>query len=1164
MKRKLPRTRHTAWLLALALGGSVPLVSNTALAQAAAPAPGGDDDQEEVIELSPFTITADDQSGYQATSTLAGTAIKTDLKDVGSAITVVTREFLEDTGATDAQSLLVYTVSTEIGGALGNFTGPGASSDEGGNSNARANPQSNNRVRGLSTAALTRDYFLTAFGFDSYNTEMVTINRGPNSILFGIGEPGGIVENSLKKARLNRDANQLSFRFGQYGTVRATGDFNRVVIDDALALRFNFLKERVKFRQKPSYEDDTRGYLAGTWKVFKNDGNRNVGPTLFRFNYERASIRSSPVNTTPPQDHFTAWWEPPTSPEADAMVGFTKWDEEYRANYAKNWVIDPLFGTTTPGNKLSSQPAIWNSWAIVYANPFGPPDTGAKVGPPTDKGTDPLQVIHARTAGFDLLLEDGTVKKTPGWFPLYSPHVNPFVNHPGWKFKSIEGTDIYDWENLQIMGLAQYANHDFEAFNFSLEQTFFDNDLGFELAYDAQVKESEMNFPGGRAIYSAIRIDASKYLPDGTPNPNVGRPMFSGMWDPTRFNRDERRTVRLKAYYVLDLTRQENFLKYLGHHTFTGIASRWENDNKAWQMRLSWDTDYSPQFVKEVNQPGAWSGGLFYLAYLGDPQFNAKSPSELRLYRDYLRIEPPKAGEIYHNYWYDSTTKSVVYDTARLKEYFQWPGRTRRQIDAAALTLQSRLLDDHLIFTYGIREDKTKTWQIDSAPFRLPNRFYDPAAFDFGWRNEQGVGTLAEADPVLDASGRTSTTQVVLHMPYRWLKWSKGVLSQVSVHWAESENFNPSNLRRNIWGDVIDHPSGETTEKGVTLGFFENKATLRLNWYETAIKNITNINFQGQMWALRWPLSLAQRWLSAKNTAVNQGRPFTDWAWYGPNGVGPDLEGAEYLPERLGPFNSFDEVINGFISSIPEGAGYTWSITGPEGEQTMTFESPTGLSTVADVISDGFEVEMVYNVTPSWRVAFNASKTESVFSNGLREVTPYVEELVANLKAQGMWGMADSPSEGGTVEGRITSGILVPLAAAAAKEGTVSPELRKWRWNLVTNYQFREGFLKGFGLGGSIRWQDKAATGYPLTRDELGNLVPVLENPYYSDTRWNGDVWFSYKTEVFELPVRFQLNLQNYLGDHDPLVVSQNPDGGVAVYRSAPEKRWFFTTTVDF
>jgi len=292
MKRKLPRTRHTAWLLALALGGSVPLVSNTALAQAAAPAPGGDDDQEEVIELSPFTITADDQSGYQATSTLAGTAIKTDLKDVGSAITVVTREFLEDTGATDAQSLLVYTVSTEIGGALGNFTGPGASSDEGGNSNARANPQSNNRVRGLSTAALTRDYFLTAFGFDSYNTEMVTINRGPNSILFGIGEPGGIVENSLKKARLNRDANQLSFRFGQYGTVRATGDFNRVVIDDALALRFNFLKERVKFRQKPSYEDDTRGYLAGTWKVFKNDGNRNVGPTLFRFNYERASIRS--------------------------------------------------------------------------------------------------------------------------------------------------------------------------------------------------------------------------------------------------------------------------------------------------------------------------------------------------------------------------------------------------------------------------------------------------------------------------------------------------------------------------------------------------------------------------------------------------------------------------------------------------------------------------------------------------------------------------------------------------------------------------------------------------------------------------------------------------------------------------------------------------------
>ena len=176
------------------------------------------DEEDDVYQLSPFVVETDENVGYLATSTLAGSRLKTDLKDVGSAISVVTQEFLEDTGATNAENLLVYTVSTEIGGAQGNFAGAGvAAGDEASNSSARANPQSNNRVRGLSGAAATRDYFLTAFGFDAYNTESVTISRGPNSILFGIGEPGGIIENSIKKAMFGTDITQVQLRVGQRG-----------------------------------------------------------------------------------------------------------------------------------------------------------------------------------------------------------------------------------------------------------------------------------------------------------------------------------------------------------------------------------------------------------------------------------------------------------------------------------------------------------------------------------------------------------------------------------------------------------------------------------------------------------------------------------------------------------------------------------------------------------------------------------------------------------------------------------------------------------------------------------------------------------------------------------------------------------------------------------
>ena len=43
-----------------------------------------EDANEEVYNLSPFTISSDEDNGYVANSTLAGTRIKTNLADVGA------------------------------------------------------------------------------------------------------------------------------------------------------------------------------------------------------------------------------------------------------------------------------------------------------------------------------------------------------------------------------------------------------------------------------------------------------------------------------------------------------------------------------------------------------------------------------------------------------------------------------------------------------------------------------------------------------------------------------------------------------------------------------------------------------------------------------------------------------------------------------------------------------------------------------------------------------------------------------------------------------------------------------------------------------------------------------------------------------------------------
>ena len=56
--------------------------------------------------MTPFEVATSRDTGYQATETLAGTRIRTDLRDVGAAITVITKEFLKDVGATDSATLL--------------------------------------------------------------------------------------------------------------------------------------------------------------------------------------------------------------------------------------------------------------------------------------------------------------------------------------------------------------------------------------------------------------------------------------------------------------------------------------------------------------------------------------------------------------------------------------------------------------------------------------------------------------------------------------------------------------------------------------------------------------------------------------------------------------------------------------------------------------------------------------------------------------------------------------------------------------------------------------------------------------------------------------------------------------------------------------------------
>ena len=69
------------------LAQSVPA---TASSTSAAPATTSSPNPDDAVVLSPFQVNAGSEQGYLATQTLSGARLKTDLKDIGSALTVFT------------------------------------------------------------------------------------------------------------------------------------------------------------------------------------------------------------------------------------------------------------------------------------------------------------------------------------------------------------------------------------------------------------------------------------------------------------------------------------------------------------------------------------------------------------------------------------------------------------------------------------------------------------------------------------------------------------------------------------------------------------------------------------------------------------------------------------------------------------------------------------------------------------------------------------------------------------------------------------------------------------------------------------------------------------------------------------------------------------------
>lgn len=223
-----------------------------------------------MVVLSPFEVTTSRDEGYFSRETLQAGRTATELKDTPAAVTVLNRQFIEDIGATSVLDADIWSVNTDP------TYNPGLS------------PTGSNH-RGPNFSFFSRNYFLWYVNSDSFSAERFEFGRGPNGVLFGDGNIGGLASTMTKQAYLGRKQSvEINLRYNDWGGYRGTADIS-VPVGDRVALRLNLLHERGTMWQDHSDQNRDGVHLTGTFKLLEK--------TNFRFETEFGKIDRQRYNT---------------------------------------------------------------------------------------------------------------------------------------------------------------------------------------------------------------------------------------------------------------------------------------------------------------------------------------------------------------------------------------------------------------------------------------------------------------------------------------------------------------------------------------------------------------------------------------------------------------------------------------------------------------------------------------------------------------------------------------------------------------------------------------------------------------------------------------------------------------------------------------------------
>jgi outer membrane receptor protein involved in Fe transport len=1099
---------------------------------AAAPVPSAKHD-DEVVQLSPFQVVSD-QNGYQALNTLSGTRLNSKLEDLGSSITVVTKQQMTDMALLDINDVFRYEASTE---GTDNFTTFNRNRSGGVNDQVQSEPQNANRVRGVGGAGQSAVGANTAFGnfqtnskipFDPYNIDAVEVSRGPNSNLFGIGNTSGTVNVVPSQARLERQSFNGDLRVDSWGGRRESLNINQPLLKGKLALRVAAVDEAKGFTRKPASERIHREYVTVQARPFKT--------TTIRVTAERYHDEYRRPNSITPRD-TTAEWKAAGSPTWDPTTQIAT-----LANGTKTGIITN--DTLLPAGLIGG----FNGF---YAHPEVYVDNNAIGFFSVQKGTNavtsglpsnPLTTANSNTrylqSGTDLMRRLSIVG--PTGLPLYIV--------PGTADKS-----IYDWTKQNAVA-PNHGTDGAKTFSAEVEQILVHTQRNLLAARLGafQQKFNRQSFAMIDNLESVIYVDVNEKLLDGRPNPYFKRPYIEA--DAPSITASAANSAIETADLAYQLTPGEmpRWLKWIGQQRF-GVHGE-QNFADSW----GWN---SAERVADTNHP--W---INQTAALGNTILGAQAIGKRYYVGDSqgqnMDYGPSAQDNIVGNYpltWFNNLTGKWSDEPVSVKNLLSsgQGARARTEIRTYNATAQNYFFGDRLVTTVGWRRDRqrsrTSSGSITDKTTGLadpsPNQVFGPTV---GYFTPSGLGPI-NLPGWAEASGDTKTYGAVIK-----------ATSWLNFHVNKSDSFKPvpSKLALNDAASDIPDPHGYATEWGFSLATRDGKFNVRINHFQTK-----DLNAQGSEIS-----TLGNRYLDM------EGRPDSS----------NNIQGASFryfatniALGRLAAQGNKNPTAAQLDPMVAQLMGLT-----PEFYNRMVYSGASQPQTVAttDTSSRGWELEATYNPTRNWRMKFTGSQMRSQDDRVGTEIldwwvnkrmpvwTTLHSDIVSGDGKGPTWWTTVSPLQRtDTPQTRWIGEQYGPYWAAATNVGRPRSQIREYHFAGLTNYDFTEGKLKNFNVGGAVRFESRGSIGFlagaPETSGPYQGAVLFLDTnkPVWDKARAYFDFSAGYRFKFFGDKIRgkAQLNIRNAFESGRLQPVAVNPDGTPYAYRIVDPRQFILSTSFE-